>query len=92
MRLRWTTPAVSDLTHACDYIEKHASPATARRVALKIYQGVSSLTQFPYRGRPGRKLNTRELVFPGLPYLAIYPIREDVIEVVRILHGAQRWP
>jgi plasmid stabilization system protein ParE len=31
-------------------------------------------------------------VFPGLPFLVVYRIREDVIEINRILHGAQNWP
>ena len=92
IRIRWTGAAARDLTHICDYIEEHESAATARRVALAIYQGVSSLTRFPHRARPGRKAGTRELVLPGLPYLAVYRIREEVIEVVRILHGAQNWP
>jgi len=92
MRIRWTEPAARDLTHICDYIEEHDGPATARRVALTIYQGVGSLGRFPHRGRPGRKLNTRELVLPGLPYLAVYRIREDVVEINSILHGAQNWP
>ncbi|HXJ94446.1 MAG TPA: type II toxin-antitoxin system RelE/ParE family toxin [Terriglobia bacterium] len=51
-----------------------------------------SLTRFPRRGRAGRKLNTRELVFPGLPFLAVYRTREDVIEINRTLRGAQNWP
>jgi toxin ParE1/3/4 len=92
MRIRWTEPAAHDLTHICDYIEEHDGSATARRVALTIYQGVGSLTQFPYRGRPGRKADTRELVFPGLPFLAVYRIRAEVVEINRILHGAQKWP
>ena len=65
MRIRWTDPAARDLTHICDYIDERDGPQTARRVALTIHQGVSSLTQFPHRGRPGRKLHTRELVFPA---------------------------
>ena len=63
---------------------------TARRAALTIYQSVGSLAQFPHRGRPGRKVNTRALVFPGLPFLAVYRMREGVIEINRILHGARR--
>jgi toxin ParE1/3/4 len=92
MRIRWTEPSARDLTHICDYIEEHDGPTAARRVALTIHQGVGSLTQFPYRGRPGRKVDTRELVFPGLPFLAVYRIRAEVIEINRILHGAQKWP
>lgn len=92
MRIRWTEPAARDLTHICDYIDEHNGPAVARRVALTIYQGVGSLVQFPHLGRPGRKPNTRELVFPALPFLAVYHIRDEAIDIIRILHGAQNWP
>jgi plasmid stabilization system protein ParE len=26
-----------------------------------------------------------------LPYLAVYRVREDVVEILRVLHGAQEW-
>ena len=61
-------------------------------MALRIYEGVDRLKQFPRRGRPGRKPETRELVFPGLRFLAIYRIRNEVIEINRILHGSQLYP
>jgi toxin ParE1/3/4 len=92
MRIRWTQPAARDFTRICDYTGERDGPAAARRVALAIHEGISSLMQFPQRGRPGRKLHTRELVFSGLPFLVVYRIREDVIEINRILHGAQQWP
>jgi toxin ParE1/3/4 len=92
MRIRWTEPAVADLTDISDYIEEHDSAASARRTALRLYESLTSLTQFPLRGRPGRKPGTRELVFPGLPYLAIYRVRDNVNEILRVLHGAQQWP
>jgi addiction module RelE/StbE family toxin len=91
MRLRWTEPAASDLTHICDYIEEHSGNPTARRIALSIYERVNALVTFPELGRIGRRSGTRELVFTGLPYLAVYRIRGDVVEVLRILHGAQDW-
>jgi plasmid stabilization system protein ParE len=70
MRIRWTDSAVRDFTHICDYIEKHTSGAAARRVALSIYQQIDMLVKFPEHGRTGRKPDTRELMFTGLPYLA----------------------
>ncbi|HEY4052459.1 MAG TPA: type II toxin-antitoxin system RelE/ParE family toxin [Terriglobales bacterium] len=91
MRIRWTDPAVRDFTQICDYINEHGSAAIARRVALSIYDRINILTKFPESGRTGRQPETRELVFSGLPYLAIYRIREDVVEILRILHGAQDW-
>lgn len=92
MRIRWTEPAARDFTHICDYTEEHGGPAAARRVALQIYEAIGRLAQFPRIGRRGRKPDTRELVFTGLPFLAVYRVREDAVEIHRILHGAQKWP
>jgi len=44
----------------------------------------------PHRGRPGRENGTREILFPPLPYVAVYRVKEQMIEVVRIYHGAQQ--
>jgi toxin ParE1/3/4 len=92
MRIRWTDPAVHDFTQICDYIAEHAGAATAHRVAVSIYQSISQLTKFPESGRTGRQPETRELVFAGLPYIAVYRLRSDAVEILRILHGAQQWP
>jgi toxin ParE1/3/4 len=92
MNIRWTLPAAGDLTQICDYIEKRGSAAAARRVALSIYEAISLLGNFPMQGRTGRSPNTRELVLVGLPYIAIYRLNEDTVEILRLLHGAQEWP
>jgi toxin ParE1/3/4 len=92
MRVRWTEPAARDLAGICDYTQEHLGPQSARKLALHFYAAVGSLLQFPHLGRTGRKRGTRELVFSGSPFLAIYRIRVEVIEIVRILHGAQKWP
>jgi len=63
-----------------------------RRVAILIHQRIDLLKEFPESGRTGRKPDTRELIFSGLPYLAIYRIDRGAIEIVRILHAAQIWP
>jgi len=53
---------------------------------------VEALAQFPNQGRTGRKSGTRELVLSGSPYIAMYRLHRDAIEILRILHGAQSWP
>jgi len=45
--------------------------------------------QSPKRGRPGREAGTRELLFPSLPYVVVYRVREESIEVLRIYNSAQ---
>ena len=92
MLVRWTKPAAEDLTHISDYTKERFGASQARRAAVAIYEAADSLIALPNSGRPGRKPNTRELVIPGLPFLIIYRVRGDVIEIARILHGAQRWP
>lgn len=92
MRSRWTEPASRDLTQICDYLSKEDSHATARRIAILIHERVHTLADFPELGRPGRKAGTRELIMTGLPYLPIYRLQGEAIEILRILHGAQVWP
>lgn len=91
MRLRWTTPAANDLYNIVRRIHKDNSEA-AVKVAETLYEGCASLRQFPRRGRIGRIEGTRELIFPELPYIVVYRIRDQVVEIVRIYHGAQDWP
>jgi toxin ParE1/3/4 len=92
MLIRWTKPAVDDLTHICDYTEEHFGSEQARRAALRIYDRVESLRTHPNIGRPGRKPKTRELNIPTFPFVVIYRVRDGAIEISRILPGAQKWP
>ena len=92
MLIRWAKPAANDLANICDFTQEQFGPAQARRVALTLYNSAESLKTHPSRGRPGRKPNTRELVISGLPYLIVYRVRENTVEINRILHGAQKWP
>lgn len=91
-RIRGTLPAIQDLTKICDYIEGHGTPGAARRVGLIIYQSIQTLRKLPNRGRPGRKLGARELVLTNLPYIIVYRVHKAVVEILRILHGAQNRP
>ena len=90
MHVRWTPLAAEDLEQICDYLAQD-SPASARRIAQAVVEGVSSLETLPNRGRPGRVAGTRELIFAPLPFVAVYEVSDEV-HVLRILHGAQQWP
>jgi addiction module RelE/StbE family toxin len=58
-----------------------------------IERSVRRLVDHPQSGRPGRVEGTRELVVPGTPYVIVYRVEADqIIVVLRVLHGAQRWP
>jgi toxin ParE1/3/4 len=91
MRVRWTAPAAEDLYNITRRIRQD-NPAAARQVAKTIYDGCASLAVFPNRSRKGRIEGTRELVFPGLPYIVVTRVKEQVVEIARIYHAAQDWP
>lgn len=88
MRLRWSPAAANDLKDIRERISRD-NPAAALRVVRALYKGISALRKFPRRGRVGREPGTRELVFAPYPYVAVYRVGDDAIEVVRIRHGAQ---
>ena len=91
MRLRWTTPATQDLYNIVLHIQRENRDAAAK-VAQILYDGCGKLEDFPRRGRKGRIEGTRELVFAGLPYIVVYRIQDQNLEILRIYHGAQDWP
>ena len=90
MRVSWTSDAANDLERIAEVIARDR-PDAALRAARTIYKGIASLETHPHRGRPGWVEGTRELVFASLPYLAVYRVRDQVIEVLRIYHGSQNW-
>jgi addiction module RelE/StbE family toxin len=68
------------------------NPAAAARMIERIRDAVSRLARFPASGRPGRVAGTRELVIAGTPYIVPYRVTGDAVQIITILHGAQRWP
>jgi toxin ParE1/3/4 len=91
MQIRWSPAAVEDFFRLVEYI-RHENPAAAQRMAKTIYESADSLKSFPYKGRTGRVEGTRELPLPPLPFVVVYRILKDVVEVANVIHGAQRWP
>ena len=91
IKLRWTETAAADLERIADYLSEHA-PEHVVRIVRAIYTAPVKLVDFPGMGRPGKVDGTRELVLESLPYLVVYTHTGQTIHVVRILHGAQRWP
>lgn len=91
MRIFWTSAAIEDVGNITDYISQE-SPTTAAKLIERIQLAPEILRQFPYSGRSGRKNGTRELVITSLPYVIVYQVAGEQIRLLRVLHGAQRWP
>jgi len=89
--IRWTSLARADLLAIFDYVVAR-NPRAALRLVDEIDSGVRDLRDFPRLGRPGRRPDTRELVISGTPYIVAYRLRDREIQILRVLHGARRWP
>jgi toxin ParE1/3/4 len=88
MRIRWTPAAADDLTKISEFL-KARFPGYRQPTMRRLYDTIHSLKHSPHRGRPGREEGTRELLFPALPYIAVYRVRGEHIEVLPIDHAAQ---
>ena len=91
MRLEWSRLAQADRDAIFDYIEAD-SPQSAINVDDHIRTQIEVLAQFPQSGRLGRVEGTRELMIDRTPYIAAYCIVDQTVRILRVLHGARRWP
>lgn len=92
MNLVWSAQALDDLVSLRAYIGEDDATA-AQRVTLRILHNVETLlSQNPRTGRPGRVPGTRELVIPRTPFILPYRVQGSTIHILRVYHGARRWP
>ena len=89
MKLRYKRRALNDLVSIEEYIARHDREA-AERVVRRIDRAIGRLLTLPLSGRPGVVQGTRVLVVPGLPYVAIYRVRRDMVDIIAVLHAARR--
>ena len=91
MRLEWSLEAMADRERIFDYIAE-ASPWTALDVDDRISAIDAQLRRFPSSGRVGRVPGTREFIVYNSPYIAIYELRDELVFILRVVHGARLWP
>lgn len=91
MTLRWLESALSARYKQLDYIARD-NPIAAVEMDERIERDTERLLRHPQSGRKGRKPGTRELVIARSPFILVYRIKRQRIEILRLLHGAQRYP
>ena len=90
--IEWSPQAIADLASLRAYIAEDDKAAAQRR-ALHIIRNIEELlSDNPNMGRAGRVPGTRELVVPRTPYIVPYRVSDNRIQVLRIYHGARKWP
>jgi len=92
MKVYWTQNAIKHLTNIYEYIALN-SPTYARRMVDRITQRSEQISTQPFCGRKVPEYETediRELI--EKPYRIIYRLKQDQIDVLAVIHGAQLLP
>ena len=92
VKLRWSKLAISDLDDIIAYISLD-SEESAKLFVAKIIRTAETTATFPYSGRIVPELNDeqiREKVFHNIRI--IYRMKDNIMEVIRVLHSARDFP
>jgi toxin ParE1/3/4 len=81
----------NSLVREYQYIAQN-NPNAAEMVVARIERATTRLREFPLSGPGWRIPETRELVIPGLPYIVIYRVTDDAVELVALFHSSQEIP
>ena len=89
MKVYWTLNAIKHLTNIYEYIALN-SPIYARQMVDRITRRSEQIFTQPLSGRKVPEYEAediRELI--EKPYRIIYRIKQDQIDVLAVIHGAQ---
>jgi toxin ParE1/3/4 len=81
--------------HDLEQLAAHIAQDSEQNALLvegRIHDSTKLLSLLPGAGRPGRINGTRELIVLRTPYLLVYCLRSNEIRILRVYHGARRWP
>lgn len=90
MQVNWTKRAASNLDAILTYIAQD-NPLAATKFLSELLQKIDRLQSFPLLGRPGVVPLTRELVIHD-NYIAYYRVKQQRVEILRVLHVRRKYP
>lgn len=91
MRIRWLRSGLRTLQKTAAFIAAD-NPLAARRVIDKVKDRADLLAENPQLGRAGRIPGTRELILGDLPFVIVYRVTRDELQILRLLHTSQEFP
>jgi toxin ParE1/3/4 len=91
MKVIWSATSVRHLQEVVEYLQGE-SAGGAITIRRRILETVRRIGQMPNSGRIGRIDGTREAVVPRSPYIVVYQISAQAVEILGIWHGARLWP
>lgn len=91
MEIKWVLLAWADLDEVYAFISRD-KPEAAGKTVRRILDAAQILADNPGAGRPGRVAGTRELIIADTPFILPYRVKNNVVEILRVLHSSRKWP
>jgi toxin ParE1/3/4 len=91
VKVIWSAASVRHLQEIVEYLQGESAVRTISN-RRRILAAVKRLAQAPNIGREGRIEGTREVVVPRSPYIVVYRLSAQQVEILGIWHGARQWP
>jgi plasmid stabilization system protein ParE len=88
VKRRWSREAEQDLAGIHAYIAKD-NPIAASQVIDRIIAATERLEFAPYLARKGEIEGTHELVLSDLPYIVVFRVTDETIDIHGVVHGAR---
>ena len=90
MKVKWSIKALIDFDEAQNWIA-HENPVAARAVARRIRDAAQLLRANPRAGTPAHIEDARIWVVARTPYLIVYRVRGETLEILRLWHSRRDW-
>lgn len=86
-----TIRALQTLSEVLRYYEGQQNGLGAH--FLRFYdEQIERLKDMPKVGRIGRVFGTRELVMQNFPFLIVYRVRKEYLEIINLIHQSKNYP
>lgn len=90
LKIQETKLALANLDEIASYYEQQQS-GLGYRFANYYYKQLNALKSMPNIGRSGKVMGTRELVLRKFPYLVVYRVRDEFVQILRIFHQHRKF-
>lgn len=86
LKIALTDKAQSDLEGMHEYYATICGSEVANRIVIDVLGQLESLRTFSGLGRPSQSPGVRELVLTGYPYVTPYRVKDNQVQILRVLH------
>jgi toxin ParE1/3/4 len=90
-KCKWSSKALDDLFKIQEFINQDNPKASVDLTKKIVSKVINQLSLFQNIGRSGRVYGTRELIIPNTSYIAVYRVKLETVEILRIIHVSMKW-